>query len=96
MRGCAALIESLALRNVDQRVAQYLLTIAQDRAVHSQGGVVFELTLTRPEIASRLGSVREVVSRSLAHLQQMGLILLDGSRLVTIPNVPAMRHFCKD
>ena len=34
----------------------------------------FELTATRPEIAARLGSVREVVSRSLAHLQERGLI----------------------
>lgn len=95
VRESAELIESLALQNVDQRVAQYLLNVAQDRAVHSGEGVVFELTQTRPEIASRLGSVREVISRSLAHLHQMGLISLDGARLITIPNLEAVQAFCK-
>ena len=93
IRHSAELIESLALRNVEQRVAQYLMTVAHDRAVRSEGGLVFELTQTRPEIASRVGSVREVISRSLTHLHQRGLIVLRGARLVTIPNLDALRRF---
>jgi CRP/FNR family transcriptional regulator len=89
----AGLIESLALRNVQQRVAQYLVSVADDRAVSSEKGLVFELTLTRPEIASRLGTVREVVSRSLARLHERGLIVLSGGRLVTIPDLDALRRF---
>jgi len=89
----AELIESLALRNVQQRVAQYLVSVADDRAVSSEQGWVFELTLTRPEIASRLGTVREVVSRSLSRLHERGLIVLSGGRLVTIPNLEALRRF---
>ena len=37
------------------------------------------------QIAARVGSVREVVSRALARLQQDGLILLENRR-VTIPD----------
>ena len=55
-------------------------------------GCLFELTATRMEIAARLGSVREVVSRSLAHLQERSLVLLRG-RLVTVPNVAALQRF---
>lgn len=93
VRHCAELIESLALRNVDQRLALFLLTVVQDRAVRAGEGVVFELTLTRPEIASRVGSVREVVSRSLSHLHEIRLIELRGKRLVIVPNVNALREF---
>ncbi len=93
VRHCAELIESLALRNVDQRLALFLLTVVRDRAIRSGEGVVFELTLTRPEIASRVGSVREVVSRSLSHLNETRLIELRGKRLVIVPNVQALREF---
>ena len=41
--------------------------------------------MTNGQIAARVGSVREVVSRALARLQHDGLILLDNRR-VTIPD----------
>ena len=93
VRHYAELVETLALRNVEQRLAQHLLTIAQQRGVGMGNSCTFEMTLTRTEIASRLGTVREVVSRAFTHLQNVGLIRLDGQRLVTLPNMQAMRHF---
>ena len=93
VRHYAELIEMLALRDVEQRVAQHLLTVAQQRGVRVGDGCLVELTLTRSQIASRLGSVREVVSRSFAHLQKAGLIQMQGRRLVNIPNLPALRTF---
>jgi CRP/FNR family transcriptional regulator len=93
VRHYAELVETLALRNVEQRLAQHLLTIAQQRGVGVGNSCTFEMTLTRTEIASRLGTVREVISRAFTHLQGVGLIRLDGQRLVTIPNMQAMRHF---
>jgi DNA-binding GntR family transcriptional regulator len=41
------------------------------------------LALTNRQIAARIGSVREVVSRALSRLQQDGLIQIDG-RCITI------------
>ena len=41
--------------------------------------------MTNGQIAARVGSVREVVSRALARLQQDELILLENRR-VTIPD----------
>lgn len=89
----ADLIESLALRNVDQRVAQYLLMVAQERGVPVGEGCMVELTLTRTDIASRLGSAREVVSRAFTRLQNCGLIQMKGCRLVTVANMQALRAF---
>lgn len=93
VRHYAELIETLALRNVEQRVAQHLLTAARERGVRVGNGCVVELRLTRGEIASRLGSTREVVSRAFAHLQKSRLIQMDGRRLVTVPDMDALSVF---
>ncbi len=92
VRAYTDLAAMLSLRNVDQKLANYLVTVAQDRGVQTDEGFVFELTATRMEIANRLGSVREVVSRSIAHLQERGLIAARG-RLITVPSVGALRRF---
>ncbi len=93
VRHCAELIESLALRNVEQRVAQHLLTIAAERGVPVGPGCLVELRLTRAEIASRVGSAREVVSRAFTHLQEAALIQMKGRRLVTVPDMQKLRAF---
>jgi CRP-like cAMP-binding protein len=93
VRHHAELIETLVFRNVEERLAQHLLTIARLRGVPVENGCAFEMTLTRTEIAGRLGSVREVVSRAFTHLQENGLIRLDGQRLVTIPDMRALQQF---
>ncbi|MEO7145827.1 MAG: Crp/Fnr family transcriptional regulator, partial [Bryobacteraceae bacterium] len=92
LRLAAELIETLALRSVEQRLAHYLVSLVGASGIRSEEGSVVELTATRPEIAARLGSVREVISRSFAHLQQCGLIALNG-RLVTVPDERALREF---
>jgi CRP-like cAMP-binding protein len=93
VRHCAELIESLALRNVEERVALHLLTIARERGVPFGQGCLVELRLTRTELANRVGSAREVVSRAFTHLQESGLIELEGRRLVTVPDMRALSAF---
>jgi CRP-like cAMP-binding protein len=93
VRHSADLIETLALRNVEQRVAQHLFTTCQERGVRDGRACVIELTMSRTEIASRLGSAREVVSRAFTHLEKSGLIQMQGRRLVTIPDMRALRSF---
>lgn len=93
VRHFAELIETLALRNVDQRVAQHLLTACQERGVWNGDACIVELTMSRAEIASRLGSVREVVSRAFTHLESAGLIHMQGRRLLTIPDTEALTAF---
>ncbi len=93
VRHYAELIETLALQNVEQRVARHLLTVARERGVRVGPGCVFELTLTRTEVASRLGSVREVVSRAFTHLEKSGLIHMEGRRLIAVPDMRALAAF---
>lgn len=81
LRRCAELVETLSLREVGQRLARFLL--AEARAKGERAGAGFTLTLahTNQQIAARVGSVREVVSRALTRLQHDGHIRLEGRRL---------------
>jgi CRP-like cAMP-binding protein len=92
LRNCAALVESLSLRDVDRRLAALLSEEASDHTQRSGSSVTFELALTHQQIAARIGSVREVVSRALARLQQGGLIQMHGRR-ISIPDEKALRDY---
>ncbi|HEY0078742.1 MAG TPA: Crp/Fnr family transcriptional regulator [Pyrinomonadaceae bacterium] len=93
LRRCAELVETLSLREVGQRVARLLLAEAHARGEHTREG--FSLTLTNQQIAARVGSVREVVSRALARLHQDGLVTLEGRRL-TIPDEAALASYADE
>ncbi|MER3428548.1 MAG: Crp/Fnr family transcriptional regulator [Pyrinomonas sp.] len=84
LRHTAALIERLSLRGVDQRLAAFLLEEAERYGVRTARGLSVELRLTNQEIAARIGTVREVVSRALARLQRESLIELKGRRLTVL------------
>ncbi|HKQ77276.1 MAG TPA: Crp/Fnr family transcriptional regulator [Blastocatellia bacterium] len=81
LRKCAELVEALSLREVDQRLARWLLSEARARGRRDASGIEVTLALTNQQIAARIGSIREVVSRALSRLQQNGLIIVDGRRI---------------
>jgi len=94
LRRAAGLIEALSLREVDQRLARLLLSEARLRGRPASGGITFELVLTNQQIAARIGTVREVVSRALARLQQNELIVVDGRR-ISIPDEAALQSYAE-
>lgn len=93
IRHFAQLVETLALHNVDQRLAQHLLTACQERGTREGDVCTVELTMTQAELASRIGSTREVVNRSIGHLVRDGLIQAVGSRTFEILSVKALSKF---
>jgi CRP/FNR family transcriptional regulator len=82
LRKCAELVETLSLHDVDQRLARWLLNKARREGQRTAAGLEITLALTNQQIAARIGSVREVVSRALARLQNNELITLDGRRII--------------
>lgn len=92
LRRCAELVETLSLREVGQRLARLLLAEARAGGGQTREGLAVTLSLTNQQIAARVGSVREVVSRALTRLQQDKLIALDGRRL-TIPDEAALAAY---
>jgi CRP/FNR family transcriptional regulator len=92
LRNCASLVETLSLHDVDRRLARLLLLEAKQRGERSGRGLKFDLPLTHQQVASRIGSVREVVSRAFSRLQQSGLLSVEG-RKVTISDEGLFRDY---
>lgn len=84
LRKCAELVEALSLHEVDQRLARLLLAEALRQGVREGSRIAVDLVLTNQQIASRIGTVREVVSRALARLQQNDLIRVEGRRVYIV------------
>ncbi|MBP7962215.1 MAG: Crp/Fnr family transcriptional regulator [Caldilineaceae bacterium] len=78
-RQLLGLVEDLSLRSVKSRLAQLLLRQAQA----NESDDVPRL-LTQEEMASRLGTVREMVGRSLRSLATDGVIEFDRHRIVIL------------
>lgn len=76
LRQLVALIEAVTFGSVRQRLASLLLEFGEQA-----GAATFTLPATHQELASRLGTVREVVSRNLSRFQFEGLIRLSGRRV---------------
>jgi CRP-like cAMP-binding protein len=92
LRRCSDLVELLSLREVGQRLARLLIAEAHANGRPEGGGVRLTLRLTKHQIAARVGTVREVVSRSLSRMQQDGLIRLDGADVV-IPDMEGLSAY---
>lgn len=84
-RHLSELVADLSLRSVRQRLVRFLLAQADDDVGHTPA------RWTHAEIATRLGTAREVVSRQLRALVQEGLISQERQRLV-IADAEALRR----
>ena len=71
------LLEAISLDTVEQRIARALLTL-------SEGKDVFDLIMSKGELASQIGMSQESLSRKLTALQEEGLIDLEGRRRIKI------------
>ena len=76
LRHLVGVVESMTFGSVTERLARLLLDAAR-----MAGSDEFDLPLTHQELASRLGTVREVVSRNLARFRAEGLIRIQGRQL---------------
>ncbi len=76
LRHLVGVVEAMTFGSVTQRLARLLLEASQEAGSDS-----FDLPLTHQELASRLGTVREVVSRNLARFRVQGLLRLEGRQV---------------
>jgi CRP/FNR family transcriptional regulator len=92
VRRHAEMVEVLSFHEVGQRLALLLLSESKEASASLSGPISFQLSLSNHQIATRIGSVRDVVSRALARLQHEGLISIKG-RTITILDVKALKHY---
>jgi CRP/FNR family transcriptional regulator len=76
LRHLVSIIEGVTFGSVRQRLARTLLELGEQAGRDS-----FPLPLTHQELASRLGTVREVVSRNLSRFQAEGLLRIQAREI---------------
>jgi CRP-like cAMP-binding protein len=69
-------VESLAMRTVKQRVAEFLLS-----RCGGEGGCRVDLPMSKGELAKSLGTVGETLSRTLRQMREEGLIEVRGKAI---------------
>ena len=74
--------ENLTFLDVEGRVAQRLLELADQHGVQTADGTEIALPLTQSDLASLVGATRERVNKVLAVFRNQGLIQLDAERII--------------
>ena len=89
LRRLVGIIEELSFTTVRHRLASFLLRLAKKEGKRTSEGVEIIMPVSNQELASQIGTVRELVSRNLSRLQEEGMIKIDG-RTVIVCNLKAL------
>ena len=82
LRRFARQIEELSFADVTSRLASFLIRRADEKST-SYGGITYvDLGIKKGELASRLGTASETISRTLRKLKDDGIIEVQGTRVV--------------
>jgi CRP-like cAMP-binding protein len=81
LRRLVGIIEELSFTTVRSRLISFLLRLSRE-GVKTARGVEATLPASNQELASHIGTVRELVSRNMSRLQAEGLILIEGKSVV--------------
>jgi len=82
LRRFARQIEELSFAEVPARLAAYLMELSEKKSTSFQGITYLDLDMKKGELASRLGTVSETLSRALRRLKEEGIIDVEGSRVI--------------
>ncbi|MGL4543658.1 MAG: Crp/Fnr family transcriptional regulator [Polymorphobacter sp.] len=83
----------LGRKSATERVASFLLVMAQ--RLKTPPGAVFDLPLTRAQIADVLGLTIETISRQITRLKTAGIIEVPAARSVRIVRPQALRDLAE-
>ena len=82
LRRLVGIIEELSFTTVRHRLAAYLVRLAKAEGKASGNMVEVTLPPSNQELASQIGTVRELVSRNLSRFQAEGLLEMNGKTVV--------------
>jgi len=77
LRSFATLIEDLSLRDVAQRLAAHLLSLAEERA----DGQMVDLGVSKTQLSAAVGTVPETLSRAFQQLTRCGALETKGRHI---------------
>jgi len=84
LRKFASLIEELSLKEVSSRIAKYLIDLSLESAKEGRKIKEVDLDLSKTQLASKLGTVSETLSRSLAKMKARKIIDVKRNRILIL------------
>jgi CRP/FNR family transcriptional regulator len=91
LRRFASLIEELSLKEVSSRVAKYLIDLSLKSAKEGKNPKEVDLDLSKNQLASKLGTISETLSRTLTKMKARGIIDVKKNRILIL-NQDALRE----
>lgn len=91
LRAFTELVEQISLQTVQSRLARYLYQLAREEGERAGEGVVVPREITQQDLASLVGSVREVVSRTLKVMEEDGIVEV-RRRDIIIRDIQALKQ----
>ena len=80
----ALLIEELSLKEVSARISKYLLDLSLKLSKEGKGSQEVELDLSKTQVALKLGTISETLSRTLAKMRAKGIIDVKKNRILIL------------
>lgn len=91
IRHSEEIIEQISLRDVEQRIASYLISEVEKNNIKNKNNeYTINLTVSKGVLASMLGTTQETLSRKLSVLQEEGFIRLEGQRKIVITDMESI------
>jgi CRP/FNR family transcriptional regulator len=90
-RKLVGLVEALAFLEVGQRLAKFLFEKASQHRMGTGRQIEFTLDQSHQELASQIGTVRELVSRSFARFQDQEILSVKN-RTLTILDMDRLKE----
>lgn len=86
------LIEQIGLRDVEQRIANYLISEVEKNNIKSKNNEYeINLSISKGVLSSMLGTTQETLSRKLSIFQDEGIIRLEGQRKIIITDMESLK-----
>ena len=80
----ASLIEELSLKEVSSRVAKYLIDLQMKSTKEGKSPKEVELDLSKTQLALKLGTISETLSRTLAKMRAKGIIDVKRNKILIL------------
>jgi CRP/FNR family transcriptional regulator len=84
LRRFASLIEELSLKEVSSRIAKYLVDLSLKLSKEGKSAREVELDLSKTQLALKLGTISETLSRTLAKMKTKGIIDVKKNRIIIL------------
>lgn len=84
LRRFASLIEELSLKEVSSRLAKYLIDLSMKSSKEGKHAREVALDLSKSQLASKLGTISETLSRTLTKMKAKGVIDVKKDRILIL------------